>query len=192
VFILFHRRNIAISNDLNGVRIAIRYWLGWQSFCFVAAWSLVNVRFGYFERLDISNGIVGPKSWDRLHVSEIFAVLGIGLLVWLVAGREVVTIDAALVRIRREIFGVGWSRNYMVKDVRDIRAGFFLDPKANGKWNPDHVRATLYFGYMGKIQSFGNEIVMQDAVRIENAIRQVFPHIVLYRATESEGKEEQH
>jgi len=192
VFIIWiwHRRNVSTTSDLNAVRIVIPYWFGWPPLAFVVFWNLVNIQSGYWTWLDISNGIVGPRSWTRLHLSEIFVVLGFCVLLWLAAGREVVTINPANLRIRREIFGIGWSKHYILTDVRNIRAGSYLDPRARGKWNPDHVRAGLYFDYRGKIQSFGKEIVIQDALGIENAIRQTFQNIVLDRtpAEESGGR----
>jgi len=148
----------------------------------------MNIQIGYWTWLDISNGIVGPRSWTRLHLSEVFAVLGLCVLLWLAAGREVVTINPAHLRIRLGVLGIGWSRHYILTDVRNLRAGSFLDPRARGKWNPDHVRAGLYFDYRGKIQSFGKEIVMQDALKIENAIRQTFQNIVLDRTHVEESR----
>jgi hypothetical protein len=115
-------------------------------------------------------------------VSEIFSVVGFCIAICLAAGREVVAMNNGHLRVRKEILGVGWSRTYALTDVKELRAGYFLDPKANGKWNPDHVRASLYFDYRGKVQSFGNELAMQDATRIETIIANSFPDVVLHRA----------
>jgi hypothetical protein len=110
----------------------------------------MNIRSSYSEWLDISNGFVGPLSWTRLHVSEIFAALGLLIVLLLASAREVITLDSVELRIRKEILGVGYSRKYSVARVSRIRAGGFLDPKAGGKWNNDHVRAALYFDYLGR------------------------------------------
>lgn len=150
-------------------------------FSFILLWNYMNIEMGYGLWMDISNGIVGPRSWDKLHLSEIFGVFGLGILLCLIGGKEVITIDPVCLRIRKGIFGFGWSRNWQRADVKDIRAGWFLDPKARGKWNPDHIRAALYFDSQGKIQSFGRELTTSDALRIEEAICKSFPQIVLNR-----------
>jgi hypothetical protein len=136
----------------------------------------MNTQSGYSEWLNISNGIVGPKSWDTLHLSEIFAALGFFIVLWLATAREVITLDSVELRIRKEILGMGYSRKYAVARVNRIRAGCFLDPKAGGKWNNDHVRAALYFDFSGKVHSFGHELTMNDAVEIERVF-QAFPHL---------------
>ena len=67
---------------------------------------------GYWEWLAISKGIVGLKSYDRLHVSEVFSVFGLGVFLCLAAGREVVAMNDEHLQIRREILSVGWAKNY--------------------------------------------------------------------------------
>jgi hypothetical protein len=176
VFLIFHRKPAAASADSRGLRIVIPYWLGWPVFVFVILWTVMNIRSGYSEWLDISNGIVGPQSWDRLHLSEIFAALGFFIVLLLATAREVITLDSVELRIRREILGVGYSRIYAVARVNRIRAGWFLDPKAGGKWNDDHVRAALYFDYLGKVHSFAHELTIKDAVEIERVF-QAFPDL---------------
>jgi len=181
LFVILHRRRISTTSDQSGLRIVIPYWFGWLALTFVLFWTLGNIQVGYSEWLAISKGIVGSRSWDRLHVSEIFSVFGFCIALCLAAGREVVAVNDGHLQIRKEILGVGWSRTYALADVKDLRAGYFLDPKANGKWNPDHVRASLYFDYRGKVHSFGNELAMRDATRIETIIANSFPNVGLHR-----------
>jgi hypothetical protein len=188
LFVILHRRGISTTSDPSGLRVVIPYWFGWLVLTFVCFWTLLNIRFGYSEWLAISTGIVGPKSFDRLHVSELFSVFGFCVGVCLAAGREVVAMNDEHLQVRREILGVGWSKNYALAEVKDIRAGCFLDPKAGGKWNPDHVRAGLYFDYRGKVHSFGHELEMQDATRIEKLIAESFPDVVLHRVQDSTAR----
>ena len=148
---------------------------------FILLWNYMNIEMGYHLWMDISSGIVGPRSWTKLHLSEIFGVFGLGILLCLIGGKEVITIDPVRFRIRKDILGAGWYRNFQLVDVKDIRAGSFLDPKANGKWNPDHVRAGMYFDCQGKIYSFGKALTTMDAQRIEDAIRKACPRIVINR-----------
>lgn len=171
MFVIWHRKPVSSFSDSSGVRIVISYWLGWEAFCFIILWNLINIEMGYSEWHKISNGLAGPRSWDKLHLSEILAVFGIAAVLWLAAGREVVTLDSGQLEIRKGVLGLGWSSRYPTTDVAWLHAGWFLDPKARGKWNSDHVRAALYFGCRGKTRSFGNELTMEDAVRIEKLLR---------------------
>lgn len=79
------------------------------------------------------------------------------MVLWLTAASESVVIDSLRLPVRKEVFGIGWHRNFELIDVKDIRAGWFPDPKADGKWNPDRMRAGLYFDCEGKIHSFGKD-----------------------------------
>jgi hypothetical protein len=156
---------------LNGVRIVIPYWFGWGPFSFLVFWNLVNLQMGYWQWQGISRGIVGPRSWDRLHLSEVFVLLGLCAVLWLAAAREVITVDPTELKIRKEILGLGWSKKHAVADVSWIRAGCLLRAKAAGRWNPNHVRAALYFSSQGSVGSFANELSMEDAVGIERVIQ---------------------
>ena len=171
MFVIWHRKFNLSWADSSGVRIVIPYWLGWGPFAFLVFWNVMNIQMGYWQWQNIANGTVGPRSWDKLHLIEIFAVLGFSILLWLVAGREVVTLDVAHLQIRKEVLGVGWSQRYQLTNVSAVRASCFLDPKANGKWNADHVRAALYFNYMGTMRSFGSELRMEDALLVEKTIQ---------------------
>jgi hypothetical protein len=141
----------------------------------------MNIQTGYEIWHEISTGCAGPRSWDKLHLSEIFAVFGVYVFFWLIAGREVLTINPTRLRLRREILGIGWPRTYAIGDVRNIRAGGYLDPRAKGKISPENVTAGLYFDYIRKTYGFGNEIKLEDAIRIEAFIRKTFPQVVLDR-----------
>jgi hypothetical protein len=181
VSFLFLRRNISIISDLDTVRIVIPYWHGWPSLLVIVFWNIMNIQMGYWIWHDISIGCGEPRSWDKLHLSEICAVFGLCIFFWLVAGREVLTITSTQLRLRREILGIGWFRNYALSDVKDIRAGGYLDPGAKGRFNFEHVTAGLYFDCGGKTYGFGNEITLKDALRIETDIRGAFPQVVLGR-----------
>jgi hypothetical protein len=171
MFVIWHRQSNSSQADFSGVRIVIPYWLGWGPFSFLVFWNLMNIQMGFWQWQSISRGLIGPLSRDKLHLSEIFAVIGLSVLLWIAAGREVISLDNGLLRVRREILGIGWSRQYLLTEVGEIRAGCFLDPKADGKWSPDHVSAALRFSCQGKIHSFGKGLGMQDALNIEKAFR---------------------
>jgi hypothetical protein len=175
VFVIWHRKTNSIRADSSGVRIVIPYRLGWGPFFFLVFWNLMNIQMGYSQWHNISSGVIGPLSRDKLHVSEIFAFFGLSVLLWIAAAREVITLDANFLRVRREIFGIGWSQQYPLTGVGEIRTGCFLDPKAGEKWSADHVRAALNFSYLGKIRSFGKELRMEDALEVERTLHSFRP-----------------
>jgi len=177
MFVIWHRKPSSTQADSSGVRIVIPYWLGWGPFSFFVFWNLMNIQMGFHQWQSISHGFIGPLSHDKLHLSGIFAVVGFSVLLWMAAGREVITLDTAFLRARREIFGIGWSRQYVLTGVGEIRAFCFLDPKAGGKWSADHVRTALSFSYQGEIRSFGRELGMQDALTIEKTFRSFRPSL---------------
>lgn len=181
MFWIPHRKKIFISSELGVLRISIRYWLGWPTFSILLLWNYVNIESGYGFWINVSNGLASATTREKLLLSEICAVFGLSMVLWLTTASESVVIDSVRLRVRKEVFGIGWYRNFELVDVKDIRAGWSLDPKANGKWNPDHMRAALYFDCESKIHSFGKELTTSDAMRIEQAIRSVFPQIVLDR-----------
>jgi len=129
MFVIWHRKANSSQADSSGVRIVIPYWLGWGPFSFFVFWNLMNIQMGFWQWQSISHGIIGPLSRDKLHLSEIFAVLGLSILLWIAAGREIITLDSGFLRVRREIFGIGWSRQYLLAEVGDIRTDCFLDQK---------------------------------------------------------------
>lgn len=175
--VIWQRKSSSTQIDSSGVRIVIPYWIGWGPFSFIAFWNLMNIQMGYQLWQCVSRGIVGPLTRDKLRLSEIFAVLGLSLLFWLAAGREVITLDAAFLGVRKEIFGLGWSRQYLLTRVGEVRAFCFLDPKADGKWSAENVRAAVSFKYQGKARSFCREVSMQDALNIEKTFRSFRPGI---------------
>jgi hypothetical protein len=177
MFVIWHRKPNSTRTDSSGVRIVIPYWLGWGPISFLVFWNLMNIQMGYWQWQNISSGVIGPLSRDKLHLSEIFAVLGLSVLLWITTGREVITLDANFLRVRREIFGIGWSQQYPLTEVSEIRTGCFLDPKAGGKWSADHTRAAFNFSYRGKIRSFAKELRTEDALEVEKVLHSFRPSV---------------
>ena len=130
----------------------------------------MNIQMGYWQWQNISNGIVGLQSRNMLHVSEIFASFGFCILVWLAAGREIISVDSAQLRIRKEIMGLGWSRQHAITDFY-VQAGSYVEQPG---WNS---RAAVYLcldideGDEFKVASFGDGLTLEDAARIEKLIR---------------------
>jgi len=69
-------------------------------------------------------------------------VFAFALFAWTVAGSERVTIDPDTFAIRREAFGVGYTRRYSIASVRALRV-------------VDAVASTSAFGWFGRGDPFG-------------------------------------
>lgn len=177
VFWILYRQRISASSGPDGVRIVIPYWNS-GAIGFLVLWTMVNANFGYLAWRGISHGCVGSQSWTRFHLSELGCVAGVGIVLWIVFGREVVTITQDLLCIRYQVFGLGWSKRFAQSDVQSLGASFFLDHRARGKWDPALVHTELYFSYAGKIRTFGKDISTRDARRLVEVIHQSFPRIV--------------
>lgn len=49
----------------------------------------------------------------------------IGAVLWQLAGKEIIVVNAATLSYRIEILGMGYTRNYRASDVKDLRATEF-------------------------------------------------------------------
>jgi hypothetical protein len=93
---------------------------------------------------------------------------------WLrhVAGRELVTLALAALKIRRHVFGVGLTREYDASQIRNLRVAppvpTWRDPKRN--WNAfDH--GMIAFEYGAKTVRFGAGVNQAKAATIVDEIK---------------------
>src|ERR1700733_12930659 len=112
------------------------------------------------------------------YIESAFSVLGIGVTLWSIFGRETMVFHRQSIKVFRGIFGIGQSSTFSFDDVTEMRVVTFLDPHAQGKWQPRFVRATICFEYRGKTKRFGDELGSTEAVQIAEAIREHYPQLV--------------
>ena len=175
---VFHRQNSTIDHGPAGLRIVIPYWVGWPPFSFLLLWTCFAA-YGADENYSRTlRGTADSLVWSRAYLGVIFVIIGICAILWMALGREVVSFAAGSVKLWRGVLGIGRSWSFNFVDVRDVRVGSFLDPKAQGKWDASVVRAGIYFEYRGKLHSFGNELLESEAIKIVDAIRESHPHLV--------------
>jgi len=168
---ILHRRSTQIEATSHALRIVIKYWLGWPVLAFMVVWTSFSVYHAYVDRSNVSTD-------STIYIARAFSILGIGMMFWLICGRETITFHEHSIWVFRGMFGVGWHSSFSVQDVHDMRVGSFLDPYARGKREPRFVRASLFFGYRGKTFRLGNELGELEAERILKAIRQWNPQLV--------------
>ena len=167
---ILQRRNTRIQPGPSGLDISLTYWVGWFPFVFVVLWTLFWV--------SISTNPTSPAKYLERAVS----IPGFVTLIWWIFGRETITFDAQSITIFRGIFGVGRSRSFSLSDVRDMRVGTWLDPRAGGRWEPSLVHAIICFEVRGKTQRFVNGLAQVEASRVLEAIRKHYPLLVFTNA----------
>lgn len=176
MFQIWHRKGVSTSSGSRGVRIAIPYWSGWTAFSFIVLWTILSIEMVHSDWQGARNGVLGPQSLARLHLGETFVALGFLVAIWMAAGRQVITLDSSYLSVRTEVLGLRWSRRYLLTEISGLGASCFLPREAAEKWNPDHLKAGIYFDYRGKMRSFGNDLSWQDALQIEKLIRSFLKH----------------
>ncbi len=174
---VFHRRWISVKDAPSNLRVGVHYWVGWLPFCFVLIWTTASILGTRAQWLIVKGGATDPLEWTRLYFGEVCCFLGTIAIIWLVSGREVLTFENGTLIWRRETLGIGWSRKFVLADVRDIRVGTYLDPVAKGKWKDSAVHASICFESRGKSWLLGNFLGTDEARRILGVIRQRHPEI---------------
>ncbi len=172
--ILFVRK-AQIYQVPGGLHIVIPGWLNWGILVFLLWWLYLALRG---IRSDLTKSLPADTNWSNigwiaLWAIHIFAVLGI--LVWMIAGREILSIDGTLLVLRREILGLGWSREFALGEVRNLGAMSELDLSARGKWNPALLSTSMTFQCNGKTYRFGRGLDRIEAKHVMQAIRARFP-----------------
>jgi hypothetical protein len=165
-----------ISEDLEGLRISIpgkwtwalvfpAFWLcGWTVGGLAAAFSLFR-HFSVF----VSFWLVG---WA---VGEI--VVGY-IVLYAIAGREIILVRADTLACRRQIFGIGVTRSYRVAEMRNLR---FQPDASSGK---TRIPSRIAFDYQGKVGAFAAGLDEPEATDVINRIQQRCP-IVATKPQES-------
>jgi len=171
------RRKVRILKTPTDMRITIPYSHGLIAPVFLGFWLLMNLRMAFV----LSGAIPGSVTRTKFHRSLGFMVLGLLILLWELLACEVLTISLSQFVLRRGEWAISWSRSYPLKRIENVRAGFYLDPRARGYLHDDNITAALFFNYENKAHRFGNELTLKDALRIEAEVRELFPTIVVNR-----------
>jgi hypothetical protein len=179
------------------LKISIPSRKNWLIISFFAAWLIgwafgeittgaillkgVLALFSRFNPLPAESGST-PEGVDLfLIVWFIGWTLGGGFALyaffWQVAGREVVEVSHNSVLLRREIFSLGRSMEYLAEHVKDLRVSPY-DPKTS-KWgrNMDYGLAGgfLAFDYGAKTIHFGAGVDEAEAKQILQTIQLRYP-----------------
>jgi len=161
-----------ISDERGGLRIVIPPTRKWYPILllsiFIAAWvyGLISiVRQGHNK----GGGLPLPYAVLAMNV-------GVGLvtyaLFWQVLGREVIIVNGQWLKTRREIGRWGRTHEYMLAQIRDLRA-------AQGNEQPSFASGmsggtSIAFDYGAKTYRFGRDIDEAEAKEIVKTIKNRF------------------
>jgi hypothetical protein len=93
-------------------------------------------------------------------------------IVWLSKGTELVTVGADAISVRREAFGLGRTRHYDARRIRELRVEPLPEPRRFGV--PDHasccawdgLAGPLAFDYTEETVRFGAVLSVHDATAV--------------------------
>ena len=108
-----------------------------------------------------------------------FGVFAIWSWAWMLAGREIVRLGNGVLAIRKDIAGLGRTKEYSLSEVRDLRVS---PPVYQGRRSmiPD---GTIVFDYGAKTYRFAQGIDEAEGKQLIEAVRQRNPIIVAGAAT---------
>ncbi len=119
-----------------------------------------------------------------------FWILGGGwamlTILWMLVGKEIVTVERGLLIVRLEVLGFGRTRQYSVPEMRDLRTR--EPPRASGGRalqapQPSFKTGTIAFDYGARTYGFGLGLEQGEAKEV---LRQLIPDL---RAAGAQGLE---
>lgn len=185
-----------IVDDAEGMRITIPVRRNWFLIVFVAfwlgcwAWVMVGIPLGLLgmaPAFAVDQGQLGAVVF--VVVWFVLWTLGgfFALLAWLwnLVGKEVVILTGSVLVIRRQIFGVGRSREYDAGQVRGLRCSPQVYEPWNFSWGSSAafwgLGGVLAFDYGARTYRFGPGLDEAEAKMILGAIKQRFPELDVQR-----------
>jgi hypothetical protein len=112
-----------------------------------------------------------------LAVWTVVGAFGFYVLSWQFAGREVIELSDQSLKVRREVMGIGRTKEYMAEYAKDLRVspigyvrGWSMQMR---KWGIGGGR--IAFDYGAKTFRFGDEIDEAEGKQVLAAIQQRYP-----------------
>ena len=128
-------------------------WISFWTFAGVQAWRSLIQHFTFFMCLWLMGWVLG----------ELWAAYAI---LYMVGGREIIQANAETLTCRTQLFGLGWSKTYLVREMRDLR----FQPAMSAGRNRRPSR--IAFDYGAKTVGFAKEVDEPEAAELIKRIRQ--------------------
>jgi hypothetical protein len=147
---------ISIPSKWSGVIVFLGVWLTFWTIGGMAAARSLQRHFNLF----LCFWLVG---WTVGELAVTYAIL------WVIAGQEVISANSETLTCRTQIFGLGWARSYLVREMRNLR---FQPASGVGK---SRRASRIAFDYGAKTVGFGADLDEAEAVALIGRIRQRCP-----------------
>jgi hypothetical protein len=170
-------RKARIERVPGGLRVLIPGSLGWALIVGHALMLLVALSFTKDELFGFFH--VQPD-WGTLLSAILFGVpelLGFALLLWQLAGAEVISIDGEWIIQRIQLLGLRWSRRFLLQNVRDLAVFSVRGQYPGTDWSPELLQTSIMFHCAGKAYKFGLGIDYNAARRVVDSIREAYPMV---------------
>jgi len=157
----------SVSEEADGLRISIP-----------SKWSAVVVFLGVWLTFWTIGGASAARSlqrhfnlflcfwlagWTAGELAVTYAIL------YVIGGSEVISANSETLTCRTQIFGLGWARSYLVREMRNLR---FQPASGAGR---SRRASRIAFDYGAKTVGFGADLDEAEAVALISRIRQRCP-----------------
>ena len=143
---------ITITDTSQGLRIIMPCRRSWFVICLLGLWICGWAVAEVMVAIQLLNGDAPPEgeffmlAW--FGVWTVGGVLAIYACLWQVLGKEIVTVHGQTFRIRRDIGGFGFDKEYGLLQMRDLRVG-------QVRFNPLEFSSSLQlWGVGGGVMAF--------------------------------------
>lgn len=164
-----HAGRATITKEGNSLDISIPTSKNWFSIIFLGAW-LGGWYMGETSAIDqvFNDNSESFSSWFLIFWLIGWTVGGvffIGIFLWLIGGRETVSIDNGEMTIGREILGIGNYKTYKITDIRYLTLNPRLDKDQWGQSRDKYLLkgGLIEFDYGLRTIKFASGIDMAEA-----------------------------
>jgi hypothetical protein len=105
-----------------------------------------------------------PMSIPRKVVAVVVMIIFIGLLASMSIATELITIDNRHLTIRRELFGIGFSKKFRLRSISNLR--YEPTPLAANRGPLQSIVFNVLEDMIGVLYRFGSELGEEDAQQI--------------------------
>lgn len=170
-----------ISEDGRDLRIAIPIRRNWFITLFLTFW-LGGWVFGEFtvtRQMFFASSPAGPKLFMLFWLGGWTVGGGFAIYIWLrnLIGKEVIFIDSMTLTVRQELGGFGRSKEYEMKEVKNLR----LSPVPYNPWNMSSGLqfwgiggGLIAFDYGAQTFRFGSGLAESEAQDLIDTIKKRF------------------
>jgi hypothetical protein len=155
------------------IKITIPSKRSWFVVILLAFWLVcwTAVESSTAERLVNVDGRLGAKTFLAVCLTAwtAFGIIALYGFLWLIGGREIVTINSGVLKLRKQIFGLGTIKHYPISDITRMKA---CSPRTRRSDRRKIKRGVIEFYSKGKIIKFGADLDLTEAEILVETFKQ--------------------